>query len=406
MQRRTAYEDVNRYLSPRRIALLSLAITLAFYLVYTFTQYIGKPAFPSPNAKEDPKAERFDPDASHGRDAARFEEARPPHDLPPRQEHFEGHHPKGKEPHLPYLILLNAPLTFVMLFVRFLYIRRVFTVQFKKDYYEIVFNIVGTLLITIALSTLITVMEFKIWPNLPGPPKPLIHHIKIGWLGDLFLTIITLLTSYLLRSIYQRKKFAVENEELRTENIRSHYEALKSQLDPHFLFNSLNTLQTLVEMDRDKAGEYIQELSAVLRYTLQNKEMTTLEEELKCVQAYCSMMQIRYGDNLKFDFDIDDKYLAYNVLPLSIQGLIENAIKHNTISKRQPLTVTIATDAQGRVKVSNPIQPKVTEEEGNGIGLANLTERYRLRWDENVEISNDGTIFSVTLPLKENRNTI
>ena len=134
--------------------------------------------------------------------------------------------------------------------------------------------------------------------------------------------------------------------------------------------------------------------------------MATLEEELNCVEAYCNMMQIRYGDNLRFDFDIDAKYLKYNVLPLSIQGLIENAIKHNTISKRQPLTVKIATDAQSRIKVSNPIQPKVTEEVGNGIGLANLTERYRLRWDENVEISNDGTIFGVTLPLKENRNTI
>ena len=406
MQRRTAFEDVNRYLSLKRIALLSLAISLAFYFVYTFTQYIGKPAFPSPNSKENPRTERTAPDASQRRDAARFDEAQPPHDRPPRREGFDEHPPRGKEPRLPYLILLNVPLTFVMIFALFLYIRRIFTVQFKKDYWEIVFSIVGTLLITLTLSALITVLELQIWPNLPGPPKPLIHHIKIGWLGDVFLMIITLLTSYLLRSIYQRKKFAVENEELRTENIRSHYEALKSQLDPHFLFNSLNTLQTLVGMDRDKAEEYIQELSVVLRYTLQNKETTTLEEELKCVQAYCSMMQIRFGDNLKFDFDIDDKYLTYSVLPLSLQGLVENAIKHNTISKRQPLVVTIATDSQGLIKVSNPIQPKVTEEKGNGIGLVNLAERYRLRWNENVGISNDGTIFSVTLPLKENKKTL
>ena len=405
MQRRTAYEDVNRYLSLSRIVLLSLAITLAFYSVFTFTQYIGKPAFPPPNANDNPMQERLDSDTSQRSDASHFEEILTPSDKP-RNEHFNEHHSKGKEPRLPYVILVNLPLTFIMLFVIFCYIRWVFTLQFKKDYLEIVVNIVGLFVITIVLSTLITVLEFVIWPNLPGPPRPLMHHIKVGWLGDLFLTIISLLTSYLLRSIYQRKKFAVENEELRTENIRSHYEALKSQLDPHFIFNSLNTLQTLVEMDRDKAESYIQELSAVLRYTLQNKEMSTLEEELKCVQAYCSMMQIRYGDNLRFDFDIDDKYLTCNVLPLSIQGLVENAIKHNTISKRQPLTIKIATDAQGRIKVSNPIQPKVTEEEGNGIGLANLTERYRLRWDENVEISNDGTIFSVTLPLKENRNTI
>lgn len=405
MLRRTAFEDVNRYLPLRRIALLSLVISLTFYFVYTFTQYIGKPAFPSPNAKERPRQERFDPDVSPREETFRLDKALPRPDRPPMDEPFDDG-PEIKEPPLSVLLLVNVPLTFLMLFALFCYIRRIFTIQFKKDYYDIIINIVGSLLITLVLSTLITVLEFMIWPNLPGPPKPLIHHITIGWLGDLFLMIIALLTSYLLRSIYQRKKFAVENEELRTENIRSHYEALKSQLDPHFLFNSLNTLQTLVETNRDKAEGYIQELSAVLRYTLQNKEMATLKEELKCVQAYCSMMQIRYGDNLKFDYDIDDKYKTYNVLPLSIQGLVENAIKHNTISTRQPLTVKIATDAQGRVTVSNPIQPKITEEAGNGIGLANLTERYRLRWDENVEISDDGKVFSVTLPLKENKNTI
>ena len=405
MHHRTAFEDVDRYMSPRRIALISLAITLAFYFVYTFMQYFGKPAFPPPNAMDNPREESFAPDSSLRNETFRLDKALPPPNRPPRDEPFDDG-PEIKEPSLAILLLVNVPLTFLMLFALFCYIRKVFTIHFRKDYYDIGFNIVGSLLITLVISTLITVLEFKMWPHLPGPPKPLIHHITMGWLGDSFLMIIVLMTSYLLRSIYLRKKFAVENEELRTENIRSHYEALKSQLDPHFLFNSLNTLQTLVEMDRDKAEDYIQELSAVLRYTLQNKEMATLEEELNCVQAYCNMMQIRYGDNLRFDFDIDAKYLKYNVLPLSIQGLIENAIKHNTISKRQPLTVKIATDAQSRIKVSNPIQPKVTEEIGNGIGLANLTERYRLMWDKNVEISNDGTIFSVTLPLKENKNTI
>ena len=312
MQRRTAYEDVNRYLSLRRIALLSLAITLAFYFVYTFTQYFGKPAFPPPNAKDNPRQERFAPDGSPRDETFRFDKALPSPDRPPRDEPFDDR-PEIKEPPLSVLLLVNVPLTFLMLFALFCYIRKVFTIQFKRDYYDIGFSIVGSLLITLVISTLITVLEFMIWPHLPGPPKPLMHHITMGWLGDSFLMIIVLMTSYLLRSIYQRKKFAVENEELRTENIRSHYEALKSQLDPHFLFNSLNTLQTLVEMDRDKAEDYIQELSAVLRYTLQNKEMATLEEELNCVQAYCNMMQIRYGDNLRIDFDIDDKYLNYNV---------------------------------------------------------------------------------------------
>ena len=95
--------------------------------------------------------------------------------------------------------------------------------------------------------------------------------------------------------------------------------------------------------------------------------------------------------------------MDYLVLPLSVQGLIENAIKHNVISTRQPLTVRVSTDDKGQLTVSNAIQHKVTNEDGSGIGLANLVARYRLKWEENVEISDNGMFFSVTLPLKENK---
>jgi LytS/YehU family sensor histidine kinase len=136
----------------------------------------------------------------------------------------------------------------------------------------------------------------------------------------------------------------------------------------------------------------------VLRYTLQNKEVLSLEDELKCVYAYCEMMHVRYGENLQFEFKIDAKYNNNSVLPLSLQSLIENAVKHNVISSKQPLVVTVAT-GDDCVTVSNPIQAKTTPEESNGIGLANLSERYRLKWDKDVEITNDGSTFSVKLPL-------
>ena len=121
------------------------------------------------------------------------------------------------------------------------------------------------------------------------------------------------------------------------------------------------------------------------------------------VHAYCNLMQIRYGDNLKFDFQVDPKFLSCQVLPLSVQGLVENAIKHNVISGKQPLQVSIVTEPVGMLKVSNPIQPKIMAEAGNGIGLANLAERYRLKWDEEVEIVNDGKCFEVTLPLIDSK---
>jgi len=136
---------------------------------------------------------------------------------------------------------------------------------------------------------------------------------------------------------------------------------------------------------------------------LKNEEVVTLAEELECVRSYCQMMQMRYGDNLFFDHSIDhDKYDSYYVLPLSIQGLIENAIKHNVISTKQPLTVKIYTDNDNHLIISNKIQPKIGKEGGTGIGLANLAERYRIKWNENVEIFDDGKNFSVTLPLRTN----
>jgi sensor histidine kinase YesM len=114
-------------------------------------------------------------------------------------------------------------------------------------------------------------------------------------------------------------------------------------------------------------------------------------------------MKMRYGDNLKFEHSIDhDRYDHYYVLPLSIQGLIENAIKHNVISSKQPLTVKIFADNDNHLIISNEIRQKIGKEEGTGIGLANLAERYRLKWNEKVEIFDDGKNFSVTLPLKEN----
>jgi LytS/YehU family sensor histidine kinase len=174
-------------------------------------------------------------------------------------------------------------------------------------------------------------------------------------------------------------------------------------MNPRFLFNSLNTLKLLIDVDVDKAGDFVHQLSTVLRYTLKNEEVVTLADELEFARSYCRMMKMRYGDNLLFEHHIDhDKYDNYYVLPLSIQGLIENAIKHNVISSRQPLTVHIMTDDDNHLIISNKIQLKIGKEEGTGIGLANLVERYRIKWNENVEIFDDGKIFSVTLPLKQN----
>ncbi|MBR4147004.1 MAG: histidine kinase [Bacteroidales bacterium] len=346
------------FLSMKNILLLSLAISVGFHLLFSLSAFFGNTLF--------------------------YSEPKPM--------------PAGKFNFLR--VLTFTAYSFFMVFCVFLYNRRLLQVNFKKNYIRLIWIILGSLLITGAFSLLITFIP--IWLDYVEPkPGFMPRMIRDGLVKDFLLTAIVILIVQLLKTLHERNQIAVENESLRAENITTHYEALKSQMDPHFMFNSLNTLQSLINVDAEKAKGYVQELSQVLRSTLQNKEVVTLEQELQGVQAYCNLMQIRYGENLHFDFRINPKYNDYQMLPLSVQGLVENAIKHNVISGKQPLEVSIMTTEEGLLKVSNPVQPKIMEEPGNGIGLANLTERYRLKWDKNVEIVNDGRVFMVTLPLVE-----
>lgn len=287
--------------------------------------------------------------------------------------------------------------SFIIVFLILLYNRYILSFSFKSKWTELSLTVLGSIAIGAVFSIGFVYTRAALSPQHPSA-EFLYNVMRDSLVRDLTMTAVVLLVVQLLRSQYYQKTIAVENESLRSENILTRFEALKSQLDPHFLFNSLNTLQSLITLDAEKAGNYLQQLSSVLRYTLQNKEVLSLYEELKCVHAYCDMLQIRYGDNLKFEFQIDEKYNDYSVLPLSLQSLIENSVKHNIISSKQPLVVTVATNRDS-ISVSNSIQAKTTPEESNGIGLANLTERYRLKWNKNVEITNNGSTFCVKLPL-------
>ena len=215
---------------------------------------------------------------------------------------------------------------------------------------------------------------------------------------DLVIVSIVLLTTYLLHSIFNHQQTLLENQRLISENMRIRYEVLKNQVDPHFLFNSLNTLDGLISIDTDRAHDYVQNLSSVFRYAIGNKEIMHLDEELNFTESYANLMRIRYGDNLQVIYNIDDKYKSFHIMPISLQLLVENAIKHNVISNKQPLTIHIESTDNESIKVWNMIQKKNQKEEGEGIGLANLTERYNLLFQREISI-NSTDIFSVEIPL-------
>lgn len=215
---------------------------------------------------------------------------------------------------------------------------------------------------------------------------------------DLILSIIVLLSTFLLNSVSERQQALLENEKLIAENLRIRYEVLKNQVDPHFLFNSLNTLNGLIAIDVDKSQEFVQNLSSVFRYAIGNKEVTYLNEELDFTESYGSLMKIRYGDNLQIITNVSEKYKTYYIMPISLQLLVENAIKHNVISNKNPLIITIETTSSDTIRVLNNIQPKHNVQSGARIGLANIAERYKLLFQKEVIITQTD-IFCVEIPL-------
>ena len=227
----------------------------------------------------------------------------------------------------------------------------------------------------------------------------MVHHY-LHPLRDFIITCIVTGSCYMIHLIRKSQQVSIENQQLRTENLVNQYEALKNQLNPHMLFNSLNTLRSLIRETPDKAQDYLQELSRVLRYTLQENECqsVTLQEEMEFVDAYLFLLKMRYEDNLSFDIRIEEGTMLCQLPPMSVQLLVENAVKHNEISNRHPLTIRIYSEGK-RLTVSNPIQRKLTASSGMRIGLSNLAKRYRLLFKEEIEVREDNNTFTVTIPL-------
>lgn len=217
-----------------------------------------------------------------------------------------------------------------------------------------------------------------------------------------FAVVVAMLYGRIYVLISQRQAVVVENERLKNENLSTRYNMLVGQINPHFFFNSLNSLAMLVREKQDaKALTYIDQLSYTFRYIIQNGQSTlmTLEEELKFAEAYSYLFKIRYADKLFFDIEVDKQYLGWKLPSLSLQPLIGNAVKHNTITRSNPFHVSIRTEGSWLV-VSNPKVPKLTPEPSTGIGLENLSNRWLLITGCAIEIADTGSEFIVRMPLQ------
>ncbi len=230
---------------------------------------------------------------------------------------------------------------------------------------------------------------------------------NINWLRMLNNTLmptsiaLVIITIFISRSwLYEWRSAAIEAEQLKSEKLASQYQSLKDQLNPHFLFNSLNVLSNLVYESAEKSAEFIQQLSKIYRYVLdvQNKELVGLEKEVMFAENYLSLQKIRFERSLEYYIDVN-QMKGLNIPPLSLQLLLENAIKHNIASMEKPLKIFIQQTPDTLI-VRNNLQPKLTKEAADsGIGLENIEKRYALLSDKSPKITKTSTEFIVELPL-------
>lgn len=192
-----------------------------------------------------------------------------------------------------------------------------------------------------------------------------------------------------------------KNEKLEQEKVKAELHQLKGIVNPHFLFNNLNSLSSLMSEDVQQAQDFLDEMTKVFRYLLRNHEtdLTTLREELQFIQSYYHLLQTRYGSTINMIVHIDEKHHDLLIPPLTLQLLIENAVKHNQLSKTSPLTIELLSNGSNQLVVKNNIQPKKVLIESTGIGLQNIKSRYRMLNKTGIDIQKDEKSFSVVINL-------
>ncbi|GAB4024029.1 histidine kinase [Spirosoma koreense] len=230
------------------------------------------------------------------------------------------------------------------------------------------------------------------------------------WVNTLIplLFVVPLATIYEARYLYRQWWTTYyEAEQLKKEALQSQLDSLKAQINPHFLFNSLSTLSSLVSENPKQAERFIEELASVYRYVLQTNEqlLTTLDSELQFIRAYFHLLQMRFGRSVELDITVDDRYCRYLIPPLTLQLLVENAVKHNTALPTKPLLIRLYVDSNNNLIVSNTRRRKQNRVPSNQTGLANITTKYRLLGQPEVVVQQTDAYFRVLVPLiPENRH--
>lgn len=238
-------------------------------------------------------------------------------------------------------------------------------------------------------------------------PLPTSFEVNLSSSRILRANAFSILVSIIIGGIYLAIGFfhhlkikSLEAEQYKIAAAEAQIEALKAQLDPHFLFNSLNTLTELVEVNSSKSLDFLKSFSQVYRYVLQTREQesVTMQEELDFADSYLFLLKTRFGEALQVEKNIAEADLTRHLPPMTLQLLLENAVKHNTLTASKPLHVNLSSDGQ-QLTIQNNIQTKSSKLYSSGIGLKNIKERVLRLTHEEPVIENGGEFFTVKIPL-------
>ena len=223
-----------------------------------------------------------------------------------------------------------------------------------------------------------------------------LSHYEFG----MWMTLIIVIIFHVIYYYNKYQQGRIKEQKVIAGAASARFDALKNQLDPHFLFNSLNVLSSLIDENPESAQKFTTALSKVYRYVLEqkNKELVTVDEELRFAKTYMSLLKMRFEDSIVFEIPESASNTESKVVPLSLQLLLENAVKHNMVTSSKPLHIKIY-EADGNLIVANNLQPKQIVKKSSGVGLANIKQRYELLTNRKVIINQEAERFAVAIPM-------
>jgi sensor histidine kinase YesM len=306
--------------------------------------------------------------------------------------------PKIAEHHFNvYEAIINSLVTF--LFAVFIWYYNILTLPAysSRDVASgfSIIRLIKSLLLGMAVMFLLACVQQYLLSHLDFGPVMLMIEVR-----GILINLTFYLFLHLLYQSYQNQKVGIELERTKTDNLGAQYELLKQQVNPHFLFNSLNTLKYMVESNDVHTVNFILKLSDFYRFTLESRklDLIRLSEELEIIDAYMFLLKARFEEGIDLSITVDQQYYASLIPPFTLQLLIENCIKHNVVSLEHPLQIRLYSE-NDFIIVENQLRLKRTPEASMGLGLENINQRYIHLLDKKIEILANETTFSIKLPI-------